>query len=262
MRRRTQARDGSTRGGGGLPQDRPAHRRVGHLHRVARRAGRAHDRRTTDRRQPAAVRNGRGARAFCWLLFLAPFFYLTYGAANWIAASRAPACHRSSSAGSTHIPFLGLDDRPLLVDQRFLRPVALRLRDAGRARHARRAASSRRRSCAVACFILFPLRFTFTQPETDGLPASCSMRWRASTSRSTRRRRCTSRCWSSCGCSMPGICRAGRYGRCTLVRAGRRFGAHHVSASLHRHPDRRAARVVLSVALAGSRTEPDLRRSR
>ena len=41
-----------------------------------------------------------------------------------------------------------------------------------------------------------------------------------------------------------------------LVRAGRRLGAHHLSASFLRYSDRRAARVPLPVAVAGSRREP------
>ena len=45
-------------------------------------------------------------------------------------------------------------------------------------------------------------------------PASCSTRSPASTSRSTRRRRSTSPCWSSSGCSMPATCLAQRWGCC------------------------------------------------
>jgi dimethylamine/trimethylamine dehydrogenase len=44
--------------------------------------------------------------------------------------------------------------------------------------------------------------------------ASCSRRWTASTSPTTRRRRCTSRCWSSFWCSIAAMCRGWR-GRCS-----------------------------------------------
>jgi hypothetical protein len=48
---------------------------------------------------------------------------------------------------------------------------------------------------AVACFIAWPLHFSFGQPPADGLAGLLFARCAASTSRSTRRRRCTSR-WS------------------------------------------------------------------
>src|SRR5207249_1708336 len=44
-------------------------------------------------------------RALCWLAFLAPFFYLTYGAANTIAA-RQHEVRSMVFAWESHIPFL------------------------------------------------------------------------------------------------------------------------------------------------------------
>ena len=64
-------------------------------------------------------------RAALWLVFLAPFFYLSYGFANWAASQR-------ENVGSIvydwerAVPFHRLDDRPLLDDQRVLRAVAVR----------------------------------------------------------------------------------------------------------------------------------------
>jgi membrane-associated phospholipid phosphatase len=106
-------------------------------------------------------------RGFYWLVFLAPFFYLTYGAANAITARRhdVPAIVFS---WEHHIPFLGWTVIPYWSINVFyglsLFVCATRAElDA----HGRRLLTAQ--VVAVACFILFPLRFAFRQPETQGL---------------------------------------------------------------------------------------------
>jgi Dual specificity phosphatase, catalytic domain len=122
--------------------------------------------------EAASVPTGIGARpwrrAFAWLLFLAPFFYLTYGEANWLAARRdgVPSIvfdweHWIPFVDWTIIPywsinaFYGLSffvcKSKAELDTHGLRLLTAQL-------------------IAVTCFILFPLRFTFAQPETTGFP--------------------------------------------------------------------------------------------
>ena len=63
----------------------------------------------TTTESPARRSLGEGGRpwlrALCWLAFLAPFFYATYGDANSFAASRAEV-PSIVFAWERHIPFL------------------------------------------------------------------------------------------------------------------------------------------------------------
>jgi protein-tyrosine phosphatase len=110
---------------------------------------------------------GRGA---LWLLFLGPFFFLTYGSANRHAAGMDAA----SGVGSlvfgwehgiplwpwTIIPYWSID---LLYGFAFLC-----CRDkAATNRYALRLLSAQ--LICVACFFLWPLRFTFDRPVVDGV---------------------------------------------------------------------------------------------
>lgn len=104
-------------------------------------------------------------RAGVWLLFLAPFFYLTYGTANWLAAQR-------TEVGSfvygweQRIPFVGWSIFPywsiniLYGLSLFVCTTREELDN-----HAKRLLTAQ--IIAVAFFILIPLRFTFEKP---GLP--------------------------------------------------------------------------------------------
>lgn len=107
-------------------------------------------------------------RAIGWLAFLAPFFYLTYGAANALAARRQ---HVPSIVfeWERRIPFVDWTIVPYWSINAFygisLFVCATRTElDT----HARRLLTAQ--VVAVACFILFPLRVTFQHPDTDGLP--------------------------------------------------------------------------------------------
>ena len=107
-------------------------------------------------------------RAICWLAFLAPFFYATYGAANSLAASRADVPFIVFE-WERQIPFLAWTIVPYWSINAFYGLSVLvcatrRELDV----HVRRLLTAQ--GVAVACFILFPLKFTFRQPVTDGIP--------------------------------------------------------------------------------------------
>lgn len=107
-------------------------------------------------------------RAALWLAFLAPFFYLTYGGANWLASQRAHVPN-IAFAWESAIPFLGwtiipywsinlfyglclfINTTPRDVDRLARRYLTIQL-------------------IAVACFIAFPLEAIFVRPATSGLP--------------------------------------------------------------------------------------------
>ena len=114
---------------------------------------------------PADIRPWR--RAALWLCFLAPFFYITYGAANWLASLRhnVPAIvfdweHAIPFLGWTIIPYWSIN-----VFYGLSLFVCANKRELDT--HARRLLTAQ--IVAVTCFILIPLRFTFTQPQTDGV---------------------------------------------------------------------------------------------
>lgn len=105
-------------------------------------------------------------RAVCWLLGLAPFFFLSYGFANWYASTR-------DDVGSlvydwerqmplwpwTILPYWSID---LLYGLSFLLPRTRRELDA----HGLRLLSAQ--VLSVACFLIFPLRYSVARPPLDG----------------------------------------------------------------------------------------------
>ena len=106
-------------------------------------------------------------RALGWLCFLGPFFYITYGTANWLASLRSDV--PSIVFGwEQAIPFLGWTIIPYWSINAFYGAslFVCETRDELDT-HGRRLLTAQ--VIAVLCFILLPLHFTFTQPETDGL---------------------------------------------------------------------------------------------
>ncbi|MEO8509185.1 MAG: phosphatase PAP2 family protein, partial [Betaproteobacteria bacterium] len=106
-------------------------------------------------------------RALAWLLFLAPFFFVTYGFANWTAAqhvhvpSLAFAWERSIPFWAwTIVPYWSID---ALYGLSLLVCVTRGELDA----HAKRLLTAQ--LVAVACFVAAPLRFSFDRPAADGL---------------------------------------------------------------------------------------------
>jgi protein-tyrosine phosphatase/membrane-associated phospholipid phosphatase len=106
-------------------------------------------------------------RALAWLCFLGPFFYITYGAANWLTSQRTDVPSIVFSWEHA-IPFLGWTIIPYWSINAFYGAslfVCATREELDT--HGRRLLTAQ--VVAVLCFILFPLRFTFSQPETDGL---------------------------------------------------------------------------------------------
>jgi hypothetical protein len=114
----------------------------------------------TDKRRP-------WVRAVAWLCLLGPFFFLSYGTANWLAAQRA-------EVGSVvfdwerRIPFLPWTIVPYWsIDAFYGLSLLVCTSKAELDTHARRLLTAQ--VVAVTCFILFPLRFTFDRPQATGV---------------------------------------------------------------------------------------------
>jgi protein-tyrosine phosphatase len=112
-------------------------------------------------REPGLLR-----RAVLWLLFLGPFFFLSYGFANWVTGQRESVGVLVFDWESgmplwpwTIIPYWSID---LLYGLSFLLPRTRRGLDC----HALRLLSAQ--VIAVSCFLLFPLRFSFERPPLEG----------------------------------------------------------------------------------------------
>lgn len=106
-------------------------------------------------------------RGLVWLAILGPFFFLSYGFANWWTASHG-------TPGSVvfgwekHIPFVAWTIIPYWSIDLFYGLSFLLCRHRQEVdRHALRILSAQ--IVSVACFIAFPLRFTFERPATSGL---------------------------------------------------------------------------------------------
>lgn len=106
-------------------------------------------------------------RGVIWLLFLGPFFFLSYGFSNQLAAERGLAAS-FYYPWERHIPFLPWTIVPywsidLLYGFSFLCCRSPRDVD----RHGLRLFTAQ--IIAIACFLAFPLRFAFERPPSDGL---------------------------------------------------------------------------------------------
>ncbi|MEI9405474.1 phosphatase PAP2/dual specificity phosphatase family protein [Mesorhizobium argentiipisi] len=107
-------------------------------------------------------------RAALWLAFLAPFFYSTYGFANWLASKRLYVGSIVFS-WEHYVPFIAWTIVPYWSINLFY-GLSLLLNDTrqGVDRLAGRYLTAQ--IVAVSCFILFPLTATFVRPATTGLP--------------------------------------------------------------------------------------------
>ncbi len=105
-------------------------------------------------------------RAAAWLLFLGPFFFLSYGLANGFAAGRAsvPAI---AFAWERAIPFWPWTIVPYWsIDALYGLSLFVCATRAELDAHAKRLLTAQ--VVAVACFLALPLRFSFDRPPAEG----------------------------------------------------------------------------------------------
>lgn len=108
-------------------------------------------------------------RSVAWLALLGPLFYLTYGLANWWAVQRWAAGQVQSVVfdWERHIPFWDWTIFPYWSINVFYGLSLFLSRSKHRIdRHAVRLLTAQ--FGAVACFVLWPLHFSFGQPEAHG----------------------------------------------------------------------------------------------
>lgn len=102
-----------------------------------------------------------------WLLFLGPFFFLSYGFANQLAAQNAGVSSIVFD-WERHIPFVPWTIIPYwIIDALYALSLFVCTTRLELHRHALRLLSAQ--IVAVICFILFPLGFSFERPETSGV---------------------------------------------------------------------------------------------
>lgn len=105
-------------------------------------------------------------RSLLWLLFLGPFFFLSYGYANHLAARHGVA-DSIFFQWERQIPFLPWTIVPYWSIDLLYGLSFLCCRDAREVdRHGLRLLSAQ--LISIACFICFPLRFAFDKPPVDG----------------------------------------------------------------------------------------------
>lgn len=114
----------------------------------------------------SAREQGLWKRGVLWLLLLGPLFFASYGFANWISGQRDDVGILVFAWEPqiplwpwTIVPYWSID---LLYGLSFLLPACRREMD----RHALRLLAAQ--IICVACFLLWPLRFTFERPPLDG----------------------------------------------------------------------------------------------
>jgi membrane-associated phospholipid phosphatase len=114
---------------------------------------------------PAAPRPWR--RALAWLAFLAPFFFLTYGFANW-AAARHGDLPAIVFGWESAIPFVPWTIVPYWsIDALYGISLFVCATRGELDAHVKRLLTAQ--LVAVACFLAVPHRFTFTHPPVDGV---------------------------------------------------------------------------------------------
>jgi len=107
------------------------------------------------------------ARAAAWLAFLGPFFFLSYGFANWIASRRTDVPSIAFD-WERAIPFWPWTIVPYwIIDLLYGVSLFVCASKQELDTHARRLLTAQ--LVAVGCFIAFPYRFSFEHPPVDGV---------------------------------------------------------------------------------------------
>ena len=105
--------------------------------------------------------------AVLWLMFLAPFFFISYGFANSLAASSKEVAH-IVFAWERHIPFVPWTIIPYWsIDILYALSLFICTSRQELTAHVKRLLTAQ--VVAVICFMLFPLGFSFVRPETSGV---------------------------------------------------------------------------------------------
>src|SRR5579864_5768549 len=106
-------------------------------------------------------------RAMGWLLALGPFFFLSYGLANWLA-SRHALVGTIVFDWERRIPFIPWTIVPYWsIDAFYALSLFICATRAELDRHGRRLLTAQ--ILAVSCFVLFPLRFGVARPAVPGV---------------------------------------------------------------------------------------------
>ena len=115
---------------------------------------------------PVATVRWSWLRAAGWLVVLGPFFFLSYGFANWWTG-RLPHVGSVVFSWERHIPFLPWTIVPYMsLDAFYAGSLFLCATRAELDTHARRLLAAS--AISVAGFLLFPLQFSFVRPATSG----------------------------------------------------------------------------------------------
>ncbi len=116
---------------------------------------------------PLAAEGRPWRRALLWLALLGPFFFASYGFANWMAGRHA-TLPVMAFAWETRIPFVPWTIVPYWsIDLFYAISFFLCRHRLELDRHALRLFSAQ--VIAVTCFLLWPLRFSFERPEIGGV---------------------------------------------------------------------------------------------
>ena len=103
-----------------------------------------------------------------WLMVLGPFFFASYGFSNWAALQRDSVSH-VVFAWERAIPFIPWTIVPYwLIDALYAGSLFLCITRKSLLTHVRRLLAAQ--VIAVACFLVFPLRFSFEKPAVEGFP--------------------------------------------------------------------------------------------
>jgi hypothetical protein len=106
-------------------------------------------------------------RAIAWIAFLGPFFFASYGFANWLA-SRRTGVGSIVFPWEQSIPFMPWTIIPYWsIDLLYVVSVFLCTTERELDRHAQRLLLVQ--LISIAFFIAFPLRFSFPRPDTGGV---------------------------------------------------------------------------------------------